>query len=107
MNRPPRSLRSLPPEGAVSTFGAARHVLSSDLLTIRNLAVNFSGQPAVDGVNLSIAPGEVVGVVGESGSGKSVTMMALMGLIDAPGVVTADEITFDDKNLLKASPKER
>ena len=51
----------------------------------------------------SVAPGEVVGVVGESGSGKSVTMMALMGLIDAPGIVTADEITFDGKNLLKAS----
>ena len=79
----------------------------SDLLTIRNLAVNFGGAPAVDGVNLAIAPGEVVGVVGESGSGKSVTMMALMGLIDAPGKVTADEITFDGKDLLNASPKAR
>ncbi len=54
-----------------------------------------------------VQPGEVVGVVGESGSGKSVTMMALMGLIDAPGIVTADEITFDGKNLLKASARER
>src|SRR6201989_3024395 len=79
----------------------------SDLLTIRNLAGNFSGVPAVDRINLSVAPGEVVGVVGESGSGKSVTMMALMGLIDAPGKVTADEISFDGKNLLKASAKER
>jgi dipeptide transport system ATP-binding protein len=79
----------------------------SNLLTIRNLAVNFNGLPAVDRINLDIAPGEVVGVVGESGSGKSVTMMALMGLIDAPGRVTADEITFDGKNLLTASPKER
>ena len=77
------------------------------LLTIRNLAVTFGGAPAVDGVSLSVAPGEVVGVVGESGSGKSVTMMALMGLIDAPGVVTADEITFDGKDLLNASPKAR
>ncbi|WP_116139753.1 ABC transporter ATP-binding protein [Trinickia diaoshuihuensis] len=77
------------------------------LLTIRNLAVTFGGAPAVDGVSLTVAPGEVVGVVGESGSGKSVTMMALMGLIDAPGVVTADEITFDGKDLLKASAKAR
>ena len=77
------------------------------LLTIRNLAVTFGGAPAVDGVSLSIAPGEVVGVVGESGSGKSVTMMALMGLIDAPGIVTADEITFDGNDLLKASAKAR
>jgi dipeptide transport system ATP-binding protein len=79
----------------------------SDLLTIRNLAVDFGGLAAVDRVNLSVAPGEVVGVVGESGSGKSVTMMALMGLIDAPGKVSADEITFDGKNLLAASPKAR
>src|ERR1700759_2731176 len=79
----------------------------STLLTIRNLAVNFNGLPAVDRINLDIAPGEVLGVVGESGSGKSVTMMALMGLIDAPGKVSADEITFDGKNLLKASAKER
>src|ERR1700758_311057 len=80
---------------------------NGNLLTIRNLAVNFSGMPAVDRINMNVAPGEVVGVVGESGSGKSVTMMALMGLIDAPGKVTADEVTFNGKNLLKASAKER
>jgi dipeptide transport system ATP-binding protein len=80
---------------------------NANLLTIRNLAVNFSGLPAVDRINLNVAPGEVVGVVGESGSGKSVTMMALMGLIDAPGKVTADEVTFDGKDLLNATPKQR
>ncbi|MEM5338609.1 ABC transporter ATP-binding protein [Paraburkholderia azotifigens] len=80
---------------------------NGNLLTIRNLAVNFGGLPAVDRINLNVAPGEVVGVVGESGSGKSVTMMALMGLIDAPGKVTADEVTFDGKDLLNASPKAR
>ena len=79
----------------------------NSLLTIRNLAVTFGGAPAVDGVSLTVAPGEVIGVVGESGSGKSVTMMALMGLIDAPGVVTADEIAFDGKDLLNASAKAR
>src|ERR1700712_5133977 len=79
----------------------------TQVLTIRNLAVSFNGLPAVDRIDLSVAPGEVVGVVGESGSGKSVTMMALMGLIDAPGIVTADEVTFDGKNLLKASARER
>jgi dipeptide transport system ATP-binding protein len=79
----------------------------SDLLTIRNLEVSFAGTQAVDRIDLSVEPGEVVGVVGESGSGKSVTMMALMGLIDAPGKVTADEVTFDGKDLLKASARER
>src|SRR6201996_5644885 len=79
----------------------------SNLLVFRKLAVNFNGLPAVDRISLDVAPGEVVGVVGESGSGKSVTMMALMGLIDAPGKVTADEISFNGTNLLKASAKER
>jgi dipeptide transport system ATP-binding protein len=78
-----------------------------DLLTIRNLAVSFNGLPAVDRIDLSVAPGEVVGVVGESGSGKSVTMMALMGLIDAPGIVTADQITFNGTDLQKASSRQR
>ena len=79
----------------------------SDLLTIRNLAVSFNGLPAVDRIDLTVKPGEVVGVVGESGSGKSVTMMALMGLIDAPGIVTADQVTFNGVDLLKASARQR
>jgi dipeptide transport system ATP-binding protein len=46
-------------------------------------------------------------IVGESGSGKSVTMMALMGLIDHPGVITADSLNFDGKELLKLNSRQR
>jgi dipeptide transport system ATP-binding protein len=77
------------------------------LLRIRNLQVDFDGLPAVDRIDLSVAPGEVVGIVGESGSGKSVTMLAVMGLVDAPGKVSADEIRFDGVDLLAASARER
>ncbi|CBW76307.1 Dipeptide transport ATP-binding protein dppD [Mycetohabitans rhizoxinica HKI 454] len=77
------------------------------LLTIRNLHVDFDGLAAVDRVNLSVAAGEVLGIVGESGSGKSVTSMALMGLIDPPGRVRADELRFDGVDLLRASPAKR
>lgn len=77
------------------------------LLTIRNLHVDFDGLAAVDRVNLSVAAGEVLGIVGESGSGKSVTSMALMGLIDPPGRVSADELCFDGVDLLRASPAKR
>ena len=70
------------------------------LLDIQNLRVSFGGFTAVDGVDLQVHSGELLGIVGESGSGKSVSMMALMGLIDAPGVVTADALRFDGQDLL-------
>ncbi|ALS59948.1 ABC transporter ATP-binding protein [Pandoraea norimbergensis] len=77
------------------------------LLTIRNLSVDFEGARAVEGIDLDVGQGEILGVVGESGSGKSVTMLALMGLIDAPGRVTADEVSFDGRDLLHASARQR
>jgi len=77
------------------------------LLTIKNLRVTFGNFPAVDGVDLTLQAGELLGIVGESGSGKSVTMLALMGLIDAPGKVTADTIEFQGRDLLNLSPRDR
>ncbi|MFG6414153.1 ABC transporter ATP-binding protein [Roseateles sp. DC23W] len=77
------------------------------LLEIKNLRVRFGNFPAVDGVDLTVDAGELLGIVGESGSGKSVGMLAVMGLIDAPGVVTADVLAFNGRDLLKLSPRER
>ncbi len=81
------------------------------LLEIKNLSVEFptSGGvlKAVDGINMTIDEGDVVGVVGESGSGKSVTMLALMGLVGYPGRVTADRLHFDGTDLLTLSDSER
>ena len=81
------------------------------LLEIENLNVSF-GRPqapliAVEGVDLSLNEGEVVGVVGESGSGKSVSALAIMGLIDAPGRVSAQRMVLAGKNLLNISARER
>jgi dipeptide transport system ATP-binding protein len=80
------------------------------LLEIKNLNVRFGdakATPVVDGLDLSVDKGEVLAIVGESGSGKSVTMMALMGLIDSPGIVTADSLIFDGKDMLKLSSRQR
>ncbi len=77
------------------------------LLEIRNLHVRFGAFTAVDGIDLDVAPGELLGIVGESGSGKSVAMLALMGLIDAPGVVSADALRFDGHDLLALKPAQR
>jgi dipeptide transport system ATP-binding protein len=81
------------------------------LLEIENLSVEFPSKSAVmhavDSVNLSLDAGEVLGIVGESGSGKSVTMMALMGLVSFPGVVSADKLRFDGHDLLELTGSER
>jgi dipeptide transport system ATP-binding protein len=81
------------------------------LLEIRNLAVEFQTHRgpfrAVDGLDVTLEPGELLGVVGESGSGKSVTMLAVMGLIAWPGKVTADVMRFDGIDLLSLSDGDR
>ncbi|HET6801386.1 MAG TPA: ABC transporter ATP-binding protein [Casimicrobiaceae bacterium] len=81
------------------------------LVEIENLHVAFGALAhpvvAVEGVDITIESGEIVGLVGESGSGKSVTALALMNLIDDPGRVRADRMTFDGRDLLAASAQQR
>jgi dipeptide transport system ATP-binding protein len=81
------------------------------LLEIENLSVEFPTATgtvrAVDGVSLILSEGELLGVVGESGSGKSLTMLAVMGLVPHPGRVTADRLSFKDRDLLTLSNRER
>ncbi len=77
------------------------------LLQIRDLQVNFHTEAgtakAVDGVNLDIFPGEVVGLVGESGSGKSVTALSVLRLIPDPPGKIAGSILFKGRDLLQVS----
>jgi peptide/nickel transport system ATP-binding protein len=61
-------------------------------LAIENLRVEYPHEDggllvAVDGVSISIAPGEIHAVVGESGAGKTTVANALIGLIEKPGRV--------------------
>jgi peptide/nickel transport system ATP-binding protein len=69
------------------------------LLELDQLSIAFQGRLAVDGLSLSIAPGEVLGLVGESGSGKSVTALAILRLLDSAARVTG-AILFDGRDLL-------
>lgn len=75
------------------------------LLEIKNLRVLFPVHkkwlPAVDGVSLSVKPGEITGVVGESGSGKSVMSQTILRLRDHDTAVRYEgEILFEEENLL-------
>ncbi|HEX9091453.1 MAG TPA: ABC transporter ATP-binding protein, partial [Anaerolineales bacterium] len=80
------------------------------LLEVHNLKTYFFTEDgvvkAVDGVDLTVSRGEVLGLVGESGCGKSVTSLSIMRLIGIPGKVMAGEIFFDGRNLLDLSESE-
>ena len=62
---------------------------------------------AVDGLDLTLDGGAIVGIVGESGSGKSVAMLAVMGLIAWPGRVRADRLHFAGHDLLHMTSRQR
>ncbi|MBL7176790.1 MAG: ABC transporter ATP-binding protein [Desulfobacteraceae bacterium] len=79
-------------------------------LCIKDLSVFFkTGRgtlKAVNGVNLDIFKGKIVGLVGESGGGKSMVGLSVLRLIPEGGRIEAGEIIFEGKNLLELSVDE-
>jgi oligopeptide/dipeptide ABC transporter ATP-binding protein len=80
--------------------------MTEDLLRIDGLHVGFGNRAVVRGVDLRIAPGEVVGLVGESGSGKSMTALAIMRLLPPGGAVTSGRVLFRGQDLRERSARE-
>lgn len=77
------------------------------LVDIQDLQVTYGdSSPALDGVDLTVRPGEVVALVGESGSGKSTLTKAIIGLLSGSGHVTGGTLTFDGQDLVNASTAE-
>ncbi|HXA72299.1 MAG TPA: ABC transporter ATP-binding protein [Stellaceae bacterium] len=79
------------------------------LLEVEDLRVEFPTRrgvlTAVDGLSLSIAEGEVLGVVGESGAGKTLTGSAIIGLLEPPGRIAGGEIRFDGRRIDNLPPE--
>ena len=76
----------------------AEKTTAAPLLRVENLQTSFFTRRGVakvlDGFDLELRRGEILGLVGESGSGKSVTGYSIIGLLKHPGKIVGGEIRF-------------
>ena len=83
-------------------------MMSESVLRIRDLRVTFNTQmgelKAVRGIDVDVAPGEILGGVGESGSGKSVSFLAAMGLLPSSATITGS-VKLDGQELIGSKRK--
>jgi oligopeptide/dipeptide ABC transporter ATP-binding protein len=72
-------------------------------LAVSDLRVEIAGPRGVvrpvDGVSLTVPPGEAVGLVGESGSGKSMTLKAILGVLPPDAKITSGNVVLDGTDL--------
>ncbi|WP_439577131.1 dipeptide ABC transporter ATP-binding protein [Elioraea sp.] len=85
-------------------------VPGAPVLEVRDLVTVFHTDAgpvrAVDGVSLSVAPGETLGIVGESGSGKSVTALSVMRLLDEPARIEGGSVRLQGRDVLAMTAEE-
>jgi Fe-S cluster assembly ATP-binding protein len=75
------------------------------MLEIRNLRASVEGNEILNGINLTVNPGEVHAIMGPNGSGKSTLAHVLSGREHYD--VTGGEVIFEGKNLLDMAPEDR
>ena len=84
--------------------------MTDNVLEVRHLSTHFFTRAgpvkAADDVNFNITKGSTLALVGESGSGKSVTSLSIMRLVPPPGKITAGEILFSGRDLMKLDDRE-
>jgi len=81
------------------------------ILELRDLKLNFYTGKGIarilDGVDLSLKRGEILGLIGESGSGKTVTSLTILNLLpQPPAIIESGTIRFGTVDLLKLSSRE-
>ena len=82
-----------------------------ELLQVKDLRVLYTTEGAVvravNGIDLSIRPGEALGLVGETGAGKTTTALGLLRLVpDPPGRIVSGEIFYQGEDLVKKTEKQ-
>lgn len=97
--------------GASELTCPAATATSADLLSVEDLRVVFptaTGQTrtVLRGINLSVKPGEVLGLVGESGAGKTALARSILGAPPAPGRIASGRVMFEGRDILTLPEKE-
>ncbi|WP_083207681.1 ABC transporter ATP-binding protein [Fictibacillus arsenicus] len=83
------------------------HIVRESLFEIKNLTITSASQKdLIKQIDLSIKPGEMLGLIGESGSGKSLTATALLGLLPSSLTIKTGSITFMNDEITSLSEKE-
>jgi|ERR1041384_1385668 oligopeptide/dipeptide ABC transporter ATP-binding protein len=84
--------------------------MTDNILEVHNLSTHFVTRAgivkAADDVSFAIERGSTLALVGESGSGKSVTSLSILRLVQPPGKITAGQIIFNNRDLLRISDEE-
>ncbi|HRJ54426.1 MAG TPA: Fe-S cluster assembly ATPase SufC [Candidatus Thiothrix moscowensis] len=75
------------------------------MLQVNDLHASINGKAILNGLNLTIKPGEIHAIMGPNGSGKSTLSKVLAGREEY--VVTSGSITYQGQNLLELAPEER
>src|SRR3989442_14396005 len=89
----------------------SRALVTNDaVLEVKDLRVDFhtyaGDVKALNGVELTVKRGEILGLVGESGCGKSVTALAIAGLLPQNAEVVSGEILLEGRALLRLTREE-
>jgi oligopeptide/dipeptide ABC transporter ATP-binding protein len=97
--------------GASELTRPAASATSANLLSVEDLRVVFptaTGQPrtVLRNINLSVKPGEVLGLVGESGAGKTALARSILGAPPAPGRIASGRVIFEGRDILVLPEKE-
>ena len=73
------------------------------MLEIKNLRKTYNGRPALEAVNLTLGPGEIVGLFGGNGAGKTTLMKCILNLLRYEGGIYLDGEEISHKNIARIS----